>query len=318
MQFPHRIISALVMVCLLLAACGAPDAARLPSAPPAAVPALPPAAPAHQAYPAPTGYPPPLPNTTPIDPLAATADAYYLAKTSEIGTALVIAQTPATPRPVLTAVPRDGDGSTLGITRDCIEYMELITLTNCWLGVVNGERTFIAVGANKADSTRGALLLLTQQAQALLTLMPPTATGQLTIVAAQEYVLTIHTASGGLLTFDVRQRTWGSAPPTATATPSIDRLRTVTFEDGAIVNASTGADAASGSGLTIESVDPLVGGASLAVNTARLRGGGVVTLNINPADTLYTVFALRPRRLPPSDARVLEIPRVPLPRARRW
>jgi hypothetical protein len=91
------------------------------------------------------------------------------------------------------------------------------------------------------------------------------------------------------------------ATPTATSVAGGTRLKDITFENGALVHATSGVDSTSGS-VALETSAPLKGSYSTTlvnVTSAYLQDG------FTAADDVYVSFALRVNALPTSSARII-------------
>jgi len=90
--------------------------------------------------------------------------------------------------------------------------------------------------------------------------------------------------------------------PTATNTPlpGSTRIKEITFENGALVNATNGVDSTTGS-ITLETGVPLDGGYSARIANA---GSSYLQEDFTAADDIYVSFALRLNTLPSADMRI--------------
>jgi hypothetical protein len=90
--------------------------------------------------------------------------------------------------------------------------------------------------------------------------------------------------------------------PTATNTPlpGSTRIKEITFESGALVNATNGVDSTTGS-VTLETGVPLDGGYSARIANA---GSSYLQEDFTAADDIYVSFALRLNALPSADMRI--------------
>ncbi len=99
-----------------------------------------------------------------------------------------------------------------------------------------------------------------------------------------------------------------TATPTATQTPtptstSATRLKDITFEDGSLTHAVTGADSVSG-GVTLNSTTPLKGAYSADIPNV---SSAYLQENFTAADDLYLSFYLKVNALPTTDVRIAQV-----------
>jgi hypothetical protein len=93
-----------------------------------------------------------------------------------------------------------------------------------------------------------------------------------------------------------------TATPTATALPGTGstRIKDITFENGALIHATSGVDSTSGS-VTLNSSTPLKGSYSANLTNAT---SAYLQENFTAADDVYVSFVLRVNALPSSSARI--------------
>jgi hypothetical protein len=91
-----------------------------------------------------------------------------------------------------------------------------------------------------------------------------------------------------------------TATPTATSLPGGTRIKDITFENGALIHATSGVDSTSGS-VTLNSSTPLKG--SYSANLANATSA-YLQENFTAADDVYVSFVLRVNALPSSSARI--------------
>jgi hypothetical protein len=91
-----------------------------------------------------------------------------------------------------------------------------------------------------------------------------------------------------------------TATPTATPPSGGTRIKDITFESGALINATMGVDSTSGS-VTLNSSTPLKGSYSASLTNA---SSSSLQENFTAADDVYVSFALRIDALPSTSARI--------------